>query len=240
MREYRRILFQSCMFDIFYAVTSGILQAKVETYNGVIIVIPMGIPNAIRFHIDIFTSIWVVSLYALIFFLPTQFVYRYLVIVRRVVISWKIYVLMMTPTSIVVCLLGVGYYWSMSAAPDCSAEILKAIKQNHDGIDYTCQVILFTHPVMQSCMALALISIACCTIMIPVLNYRVYSTNHKNYDITSGSDMLYKYSTIGIHFDKYGIFDFNIVVINFNHYFIFCLANIESNFDHLCHTVVQT
>uniref|UniRef100_A0A7E4VQW1 G protein-coupled receptor n=1 Tax=Panagrellus redivivus TaxID=6233 RepID=A0A7E4VQW1_PANRE len=97
MRKYRRILYQNCLLEVLYAVVSGISQTKVETFGEVNLITPSGVPSATRSEANIITAIWVFSLYAVIFFVPVQFFYRYLIIVREVVITRKLYAVMLIP-----------------------------------------------------------------------------------------------------------------------------------------------
>uniref|UniRef100_A0A7E4VNG8 G_PROTEIN_RECEP_F1_2 domain-containing protein n=1 Tax=Panagrellus redivivus TaxID=6233 RepID=A0A7E4VNG8_PANRE len=139
MRKYRRILFQNCVLEIFYAVTSGISQTEAETYNGIIVNVVMGVPNATRNQANIITAVWMFSLYALILFVPTPFVYRYLVIVQRVVVTWKVYIIIVIPPTLNVLLLSIGNYYAMSTTPACSEEVITLMKAYHDGINFACQ-----------------------------------------------------------------------------------------------------
>uniref|UniRef100_A0A7E4VNS2 G protein-coupled receptor n=1 Tax=Panagrellus redivivus TaxID=6233 RepID=A0A7E4VNS2_PANRE len=212
MRKYRRILFQNCVIEMFYAVMSGISQTEVETYNDVMVNVVMGIPNATRSEANIVTAIWMFSLYALILFVPTPFVYRYLVIVRRVIVTWKIYIIIFIPTTLNVFLLTIGNYFAMSSAPACSEEILRLMKANHHGMNLACQPVMPSHLGIKLCLIASFVSIIPCAIVIPTLNYLTFRYLRKEASMSSSELMVHgQFSkTMMLQFSHYILTKYNI------------------------------
>uniref|UniRef100_A0A7E4UU21 G_PROTEIN_RECEP_F1_2 domain-containing protein n=1 Tax=Panagrellus redivivus TaxID=6233 RepID=A0A7E4UU21_PANRE len=111
---------------------------------------------------------------AVIFFVPVQIFYRYLIIVRDVVITNKRYVIMLIPSFITVLPISGGYYATISLTPGCTSDIIEKLKLSNDGHDLACVPLVLTHPAMIVLLSMALTGMTVCFIFVPFVSYLVY------------------------------------------------------------------
>uniref|UniRef100_A0A7E4VEG5 G_PROTEIN_RECEP_F1_2 domain-containing protein n=1 Tax=Panagrellus redivivus TaxID=6233 RepID=A0A7E4VEG5_PANRE len=185
MRKYRRILYQNCLLEVTYAVVSGISQTKVQTFGTVSLFTASGVPSATQSEANILTALWIFSLYAVIFFVPVQIFYRYLIIVRDVVITNKCYVIMLIPSFITVLLISGGYYATISLTPGCTSDIIEKLKLSNNGHDLACVPLVLTHPAMIVLLSVALTGMTLCFIFVPLVSYLVYKNLKRKASMTS-------------------------------------------------------
>uniref|UniRef100_A0A914YQM7 G protein-coupled receptor n=2 Tax=Panagrolaimus superbus TaxID=310955 RepID=A0A914YQM7_9BILA len=88
LKVYSRILIQSCLVDITFAVITLITNSQIDFNGGIILMTMTGPfrhqPNPITFHM---INIYIVGLFSCVMFLPIPFIFRYFAVCKSRVLT---------------------------------------------------------------------------------------------------------------------------------------------------------
>ncbi|KAE9554282.1 hypothetical protein FO519_002516 [Halicephalobus sp. NKZ332] len=83
LRDYRPILLQNCLIDIFFNIINTMTKTQVDQKNGNFYMYMIGpLENITAPYNNLLICLWVFSLFYCLTGVPVQFVYRYILIVR--------------------------------------------------------------------------------------------------------------------------------------------------------------
>uniref|UniRef100_A0A7E4UV84 G_PROTEIN_RECEP_F1_2 domain-containing protein n=1 Tax=Panagrellus redivivus TaxID=6233 RepID=A0A7E4UV84_PANRE len=198
MFEYRKILYQNCVFEVIYSVVSGISQVKMETYDGQILITLTGLPSASQSLANVVTILWLLSMHCVMMGMTVQVFYRYLIIVRDLKIRNSHYFAMLVPCIGVAVLISIVFFWTVETTPDCTDEELDILRSIDNQQDIPCVPLSLNHTGMKWVVFLTSIVGCFAGTFIPLMNYLVYRHLRETVSMTSTKKNLEKQVSIAL------------------------------------------